>query len=459
MAASGIVLPTRTIPIPVSAIQTPTSDGSNHSTILRQVKESIEVAARQRGDPGFSYVRANELVALGLATMVNGALQLAGGAVAKPLTGTPGSVSGPGGGGVGIVGAIGPPGPQGVPGQDGYDGEDGLTIPGLPGLPGLPGTAGAPGTPGAAGTNAITHLWPDDPDDPLIVPGPAGIPGIAGIAGTAGAAGAPGAPGTNAITHLWPDDPDDSLIVPGPAGVPGAAGTAGTAGAAGAPGTNAVVYLWPEDVDDVLFVPGINIYPGQSVGLVGLVAVSGVSQNYMRADASLALDQGIAPTWLATHTFNPSVGPAIVINSSPGSPGIGINGSPGNFCTQYIGSSTGVSQGLIVGAGLSATDVVFDVRNQALSLHKFYILGLGGGTVFGNTTDNAPVSFMGSGLVTMNGAVLMSKPVTFSSIPVFTTVGVATATTVGGVALAALAKGFITVTIGGVNYGVPYFAL
>lgn len=68
-------------PIKSSAIQTPLADGSNHTTVLRQTKEGLEVAQRLRGDIGDSYVRVSELKTLGLANVVNNSL------VAPPSTG------------------------------------------------------------------------------------------------------------------------------------------------------------------------------------------------------------------------------------------------------------------------------------------------------------------------------------------------------------------------------------
>ena len=85
--------------IKASAIQAPTKDLSNAATILRQVKESIEVAQRLRGDQGDSYVRVSELVALGYVQLVNGTLQPGTG-----LTGTGG-----GGGTVAPVPGFGTP--------------------------------------------------------------------------------------------------------------------------------------------------------------------------------------------------------------------------------------------------------------------------------------------------------------------------------------------------------------
>lgn len=56
-------------------------------------------------------------------------------------------------------------------------------------------------------------------------------------------------------------------------------------------------------------------------GKIGLAAVNGVLNTYMRSDASPPIDQAIAPTWTGLHTFNSGVndGDASVIlgNTSP----------------------------------------------------------------------------------------------------------------------------------------------
>jgi hypothetical protein len=305
VAVSGVTIPARTIPIPVSAIQVPAADGSNHATILRQLKESVEVAARQRGDTGFSYVRANEIVALGLGTMVNGALQLTGGSAAGaasiPAGVGAGGVSGPG---VGTVGATGAAGLAAI-GQSMYpeDQDDaapfarfqlpmldqmGSKVGGVPyrtakgwvatplqtltlGLPVLiqddpddqlmiPGATGAVGAAGKAGTNAM-FVWPDDPEDPMIVPG------TPGAVGATGSSGAPGLPGASAPVVTWPDDPDDAHIVPGPIGLTGIIGPAGF----NAP------QLYPDDMEDSLIVPGPK-------GLTGLTGASGYNAPQLYPD-------------------------------------------------------------------------------------------------------------------------------------------------------------------------------
>ncbi len=90
----GVVVPPTLKRIKVSAIQTPDA-GPNHTTVLRQAKESIEVGQRLRGDVNDSYVRVSELVALGLATIANGQVQLTGGAAAGLPSGPPSSIPAP----------------------------------------------------------------------------------------------------------------------------------------------------------------------------------------------------------------------------------------------------------------------------------------------------------------------------------------------------------------------------
>jgi len=342
VAVSGVTIPARTIPIPVSAIQTPSADGSNHATILRQIKESVEVAARQRGDPSFSYVRANELVALGLATMVNGALQLTGGSAAGassiPAGVGAGGVSGPGVGAVGATGAVGLSAiAQAMYPEDQDDAapfarfqlsmldQMGSKVGGVPyrtakgwvatplqtltlGLPVLiqddpddqlmiPGATGAVGAAGKAGTNAM-FVWPDDPEDPMIVPG------TPGAVGATGSSGAPGLPGASSPVVTWPDDPDDAHIVPGPIGLTGIVGPAGfnapqlypddmedslivpgpqgLRGLTGASGYNAP-QLYPDDPDDPLIIPGPTGGIGVT-GLQGVIGSAGINANVQWAD-------------------------------------------------------------------------------------------------------------------------------------------------------------------------------
>lgn len=84
---AGVVTPPNTQRVKTSAIQSPVDDVSNHTTILKQLKEGLEIAQRSRGNIGDSYVRVSELIALGLAQIVGGNLVLANG-VAGGTSGT-----------------------------------------------------------------------------------------------------------------------------------------------------------------------------------------------------------------------------------------------------------------------------------------------------------------------------------------------------------------------------------
>jgi hypothetical protein len=58
-----------------TAIQTPTKDLENHTTVLKQLKEVAEIGQRVRGDPKDSFVRVSELVNAGLIRFVNETVQ------------------------------------------------------------------------------------------------------------------------------------------------------------------------------------------------------------------------------------------------------------------------------------------------------------------------------------------------------------------------------------------------
>lgn len=58
-----------------TAIQSPTDDADNHGTVIRQLKECVEIGQRLRGDLGDSFVRVNELVSAGIIRLVAGTIQ------------------------------------------------------------------------------------------------------------------------------------------------------------------------------------------------------------------------------------------------------------------------------------------------------------------------------------------------------------------------------------------------
>lgn len=75
-----------------TAIQSPTDDEKNHTTVLRQLKECVEIGQRLRGDDGDSFVRVKELVNAGIIRLVGGVVQPptagsgGGGGSTSPLT-------------------------------------------------------------------------------------------------------------------------------------------------------------------------------------------------------------------------------------------------------------------------------------------------------------------------------------------------------------------------------------
>lgn len=150
---------------------------------------------------------------------------------------------------VGEVGPAGPPG-FGLPGPAGpvffiepEQGDDGIPVPGPAGIPGAAGATGSAGATGPMG--AVIFIEAEAGEDGAAIPGPMGPAGTPGV-------GLPGPAG--AVMYLEPQDGEDGMPVPGPAGVPGAAGATGPAGAIGLPGP--IFFLDAENGEDGLTVPG-----------------------------------------------------------------------------------------------------------------------------------------------------------------------------------------------------------
>lgn len=114
-------------------------------------------------------------------------------------------------GAAGAAGAAGATGAAGIgmPGIDGADGEDGASI---PGPKGATGAAGANGTIGRDGLG-IPGMDGEDGESSMPIPGPRGANGTNGTNGING---------INGITVVMePELPDDPLVIPGPAGASG----------------------------------------------------------------------------------------------------------------------------------------------------------------------------------------------------------------------------------------------
>lgn len=64
-----------TAALKTTAIRAPTEDQANHTIVLRQLKETTELAVRLRGDPLDSFVRVRELVDTGVVRFTNDQIQ------------------------------------------------------------------------------------------------------------------------------------------------------------------------------------------------------------------------------------------------------------------------------------------------------------------------------------------------------------------------------------------------
>lgn len=175
-------------------------------------------------------------------------------------------------GAAGVAGVAGASGATLLP----DDPEDPTIIPGPPGAIGPAGPSGT-GAPGAPGINIAQ--WPDEPEDPGLIPGAAGPPGAVGTIGPQGPLGAAvwyttdeaedqmplaGPRGVQGLAglpiFLWPDDAED------PGLVPGASGPAGATGAQGA-----AIWFTQDDGEDVTIIPG----PPGATGATGATGPAG----------------------------------------------------------------------------------------------------------------------------------------------------------------------------------------
>lgn len=109
--------------------------------------------------------------------------------------------------------------------------------------------------------------------------------------------------------------------------------------------------------------------------LVGLLAINGVADTYMRSDAAPALNQGINPTWTGHHTFD---------SSSPATAFITL--SAGDVTYAYLGNGAAVLSGGIAG-DLAFVNVAGKVILAPGGNDRFHVTDLGaigiGGTNYG----------------------------------------------------------------------------
>lgn len=196
------------------------------------------------------------------------------------------------------------------------------------------------------------------------------------------------------------------------------------------------------------------VIEGNPTAKVGLAAVNGSALTFMTSDSSPPIDQTIAPTWSGLHTF------ANVSTVFGGTSSVGLIVDATNTSTTSAQFSR-----YRVNAGSTSLSLLAANQNQAAAVvtngpatPQAAILAGGAYPIVFGINGTYVGEFTSTGLA-VAGTLAVGGVATLSAVPVITQVGTATATTVGGVALAALAKGFMTITVSGTNYGVPYFAL
>ena len=237
----------------------------------------------------------------------------------------------------GPQGAIGPTGATGLTGPQGIQGLIGLTGP--IGATGPQGTAGAQGIPGATGPAGLTGAA-------STVAGPQGLTGATGASGTPATFGNPtlkigltAVPGSGTVAMYANALPAlDQTIAPTWTGAHSfAAGITATTGsfsstlfASNLSGTN----TGDQNLSGYALSSAIPV-PAAPSALVGLAAINGSANTWMRSDGAPAINQGIAPTWTGTHTWTVA-GTAVKVNVSGSAYG---NSAPPSFLLNNTNAS------------------------------------------------------------------------------------------------------------------------
>lgn len=119
--------------------------------------------------------------------------------------------------------------------------------------------------------------------------------------------------------------------------------------------------------------------------LLGLTAINGVAATAMRSDGAPALDQGIGPTWTATHTWS-NAQPVINMNETDAAADARLwrfRVNSGLWVRETVNDAVSASreiEGITRGAGIAYSNIRW-----------------------GNTTDNNTFTFQGTGVFTSGG--------------------------------------------------------
>lgn len=159
-----------------------------------------------------------------------------------------------------------------------------------------------------------------------------------------------------------------------------------------------------------LFVNGVAVLTSSAAGAnptasVGLTAVNGSANTFLRSDGAPALSQSIAPTWTGAHTFTPSSAVvAITLNAKANTVGMTINGGTNTSNTYLMqiltGLGSGFSSGLYIQAGTTSGDTAFVVLNAAGGAIYCQIFGDGHGNLGPSATQG--LQWTSTGAVTAN---------------------------------------------------------
>lgn len=133
--------------------------------------------------------------------------------------------------------------------------------------------------------------------------------------------------------------------------------------------TNLVLSLWLLLLPCLVHASGYNsgVSGGGVTGFanptasVGLSAVNGSATTAMRSDAAPALDQGIAPTWTALHTFSTN---PVISNTAPG---LTLTDTTGAAKSLTIAVDANLAQ-LRESAGASGSLLVLDLANNRVGI-------------------------------------------------------------------------------------------